>query len=334
VAGWQFVCSPLRRRGELTNYILTFGLLFTLPEAALAGRTRPPRPSAGHRVVRSDPAKYLSIQVLLDRTHFSPGEIDGAPGENTRRALRGFQLAHGLEGSGKADPETIRALESTGQGVDTTVSYKVTEDDARGPFNKVPAEMMEQAKLPALGYQSPLEAISEKFHASPKLLTRLNRGKDFSQAGTELIVPNIRDSVPPKAAKVVVSKSTRTVEALDSDGKVIAAYPATIGSEHDPLPVGTWKIARITKNPAFYYNPDLFWDAESSDTKATIQPGPNNPVGVVWIGLSKEHYGIHGTPEPSTVGHVQSHGCIRLTNWDAAELAQIVAPGTPAILKE
>jgi lipoprotein-anchoring transpeptidase ErfK/SrfK len=109
---------------------------------------------------------------------------------------------------------------------------------------------------------------------------------------------------------------------------------ATIGSEHDPLPVGEWKVRSVTRDPVFHYNPDLFWDAKAGDSKATLKAGPNNPVGLVWIDLSKEHYGIHGTPDPSRIGHTTSHGCIRLTNWDALELAAMVRPGTPAILEE
>src|SRR5205085_12098318 len=138
----------------------------------------------------------------------------------------------------------------------------------------------------------------------------------------------------PKAAQVVVSKSRQTVQALDGSGKVIAEYPATMGSQHDPLPIGDWKVTKVTRDPLFFYNPDLFWDAPGKLAKAKIQRGPNNPVGVVWIGLTKEHYGLHGTPEPSMIGHVQSHGCIRLTNWDAAELGQMVDHGTPVIFRE
>jgi lipoprotein-anchoring transpeptidase ErfK/SrfK len=150
----------------------------------------------------------------------------------------------------------------------------------------------------------------------------------------EIQTPNIHYDAPAQAATVTVSKSKQTVEALDAAGKVLAEYPATIGSVHDPLPIGAWKVTHIKHDPIFFYDPNLFWNASGSDTQAKIQPGPNNPVGRVWIGLSKEHYGIHGTPEPSLVGHTQSHGCIRLTNWDAGELAQMVRPGTPTILKE
>jgi lipoprotein-anchoring transpeptidase ErfK/SrfK len=266
--------------------------------------------------------KQLRIQVLLDRAHFSPGEIDGLAGRVSRIALQDFQKSH-------------RPLDDD-PSVPTLIEYTITDDDVRGPFVKIPADLMDQANLPALGYQSPIEAIGEKFHASPKLLTRLNPGKDFSKSGEVIRVPNVRseDSHPGKAASVVVSKSRLTVQALDESGKILADYPATVGSVHDPLPIGAWKVKGIRRNPVFYYNPNLFWDAPGADTKAEIPPGPNNPVGVVWIGLTKEHYGIHGTPEPSLIGHVQSHGCIRLTNWDAAELARMVAAGTPVVCKE
>jgi lipoprotein-anchoring transpeptidase ErfK/SrfK len=194
--------------------------------------------------------------------------------------------------------------------------------------------MMQQAKLPALGYTSPLEELSERFHASPDLMRALNPTADFTHAGQELVVPNAMTMPPGSAARVVVSKGESSVRALDGDGKVLAFYMATTGSEHDPLPIGDWKINGVARNPKFHYNAKLFWDAKNADDRATIQPGPNNPVGVVWIDLSKEHYGIHGTPEPNSVGHAYSHGCIRLTNWDALELASMVKPGTPAILKE
>ena len=285
------------------------------------------------RIAPKAESSYLRLQVLLDRGHFSPGEIDGVPGANTSKALRAFRAAHRLPSAADLSPTTLRALEG-GKTVPTLVPYTVTEEDVRGPFVMVPKELMEQANLPALDYQSPLEALGEKFHINPKLLMRLNKGKDISSPGAAIQVPNIREDVPPKAAKVVISKSKRLLEALNATGRVVAEYPTTSGSEHDPLPLGTWKVTHVTPHPVFFYNPDLFWNAPESDAKAKIQPGPNNPAGVVWIGISKEHYGIHGTPEPSLVGHAESHGCIRLTNWDAAELAKIVAAGTPVILTE
>jgi lipoprotein-anchoring transpeptidase ErfK/SrfK len=176
--------------------------------------------------------------------------------------------------------------------------------------------------------------LAERFHASPELLRALNPGADFSKAGQQLTVPNAITMPPGQAATVYVSKSESSVRAVDKDGKLLAFYVATIGSEHDPLPIGNWKVQWIKRNPDFHYDSTLFWDAKKPHQKADIKPGPNNPVGVVWIDLSKEHYGIHGTPDASLVGHATSHGCIRLANWDASELANMVKPGTPAILEE
>lgn len=278
------------------------------------------------------PEGILRAQVFLDRAHFSPGQIDATYAANTRKAILAFQAAHGLPQDGLIR-RAMWGLLVNGPGP-PLFTYTITKEDVAGPFAKIPLDMMEKSKLPALDYGSPLEAIAEKFHASPQFLTRLNPGKRFDKAGVEIVVPNVQRAPLGQAAAVVVTRSTRTVAALDAEGKILAQYPATIGSSHDPLPVGTWKIVSVLKNPVFRYNPDLFWDANPEHAKAEIPAGPNNPVGVVWIGLSKEHYGIHGTPEPGAISRTQSHGCIRLTNWDAAELAGMVAPGTPAILRE
>ncbi len=223
------------------------------------------------------------------------------------------------------------------------IVYTILPEDVAGPFTKVPEVtgrdrgerlMLVEARFKQLNYSSPLQLLAEKFHASPHLLVELNRDKRFDKEGEQIEVPNVLTPAPSQASSVVVDASTHSVTALDSSGKILAFYPATVGSEHDPLPVGHWTVKEIDRYPHFKYNPNLFWDSEDKRPRATLPAGPRNPVGVVWIGLSKEHYGIHGTPQPSLIGQTQSHGCIRLTNWDAAELSGMVKVGTPVLLEE
>ena len=276
-------------------------------------------------------AAALRAQVLLDRAHFSPGEIDGAYGSNTREAIEGFQRSRDLEPTGVVDAQTWEALNM--DTADVLVSYTISADDVAGPFRVIPSDMEAKADLERLGYTSALEALGEKFHASPALLEKLNPAGKL-EAGSAWRVPNVAAASLPAGGHIVVDKSDALVMLVGEDGKTVAQWPATMGSKHDPLPIGEWEIKGVAKDPVFHYNPDLFWDADPGHSKAEIPPGPNNPVGVVWIDLSKEHYGIHGTPEPSTIGKTQSHGCIRMTNWSARALAEAVAPGTRAVLQE
>jgi len=308
---------------------------------------------------RADVQSVLQVQVMLDRAGFSPGLIDGRMGSNTKEALDLFQKG--------GNQETLPA--------DVITRYRITAEDAAGPFiEQLPDDLMETAKLPAVGYTSLLEALAERFHSAPALLQQLNPGVVFA-ADQEIQVPNVEPMVVPATATIMapqaaaragkgknsgagaaaqptgtsgtdsdvmqrpdvtvtVARSTSALTVTDSTGRVILYAPVTTGSEHDPLPIGEWKVTGILFNPKFHYNPDLFWDADSSHTKATIQAGPNNPVGVVWINLSKDHYGLHGTPEPSTIGRTQSHGCVRMTNWDALRVAALVKPGTRVVFTD
>jgi lipoprotein-anchoring transpeptidase ErfK/SrfK len=243
-----------------------------------------------------------------------------------------FNAARRLKGRAAVDARSWAALNRDTAPV--VVPYVLTEADVAGPFEELPAEMADKASRSALGFESPLEALGEKFHASPALLRALNPGVAFDSAGTKVRVPNVERSpiAKPEGLELRVSEGDRSVVVVGPSGSVVARYPATVGSEHDPLPLGTWKVNGVGWNPTFNYNPALFWDSEPGDEKAKLPPGPNSPVGVVWIDLSKPHYGIHGTPEPAAIGGTTSHGCIRLTNWDASELGRLVAPGMSAEL--
>jgi lipoprotein-anchoring transpeptidase ErfK/SrfK len=220
--------------------------------------------------------------------------------------------------------------------VPAVAEYRIGDADVKGPFvPDIPSDLMKQAELKSLAFRDSVESLAEKLHASPTLLKRLNPRASFA-AGEEISVPNI-DLAPARAASgpvvIRVSKNGLALKVEDSGGKVLFHAPVTTGSDYDPLPLGDWKVTDILWNPKFHYNPDLFWDADPSHAKATIQAGPNNPVGVVWIDIDKPHYGLHGTPEPGLIGRRVSHGCVRLTNWDAARVAAVALPGTRVLFQ-
>lgn len=231
------------------------------------------------------------------------------------------------------DQATYQKLVAAGQSSPLITTYEVTADDVKGPFIPVPENVYEKAKLPCLCYTSAAEKLAEKFHTSEQMLKQLNPGVDLKSiaAGTSIQVPNVAQESSPagSVAKIVISKKGYWLHALDASGNIIAHFPSTLGAGYDPSPTGDFHVTGVSHNPSFNYQPALM--AEVPDTKPTakLKPGPNSPVGVVWMQLSKPHYGIHGTAEPQTIGYANSHGCVRLTNWDAERLSSMIKSGTP-----
>lgn len=321
--------------------------------------------SAGARITRfpvqmpkQGPAA-LQIQVLLDRAHFSPGIIDGMWGDNALKALAFFRSPAGGDIAGpmpgdsvtSLDQATYSRLRDAAGSPAILTRYTVTAEDVSGPFTNVPDNVYEQAKLQCLCYSSAAEAVAEKFHTSQKLIAQLNPDAKLGNlaAGTVLVVPNVdvqqpdstatassgstMDSATTSAtggiAKLIISKKGFWTHAVDASGKILYHFPSTLGAGYDPSPTGDFHVTNVAWNPAFHYQPTLFAEVPDKKPEAHLPKGPNSPVGVIWMALSKPHYGIHGTSAPETIGYANSHGCVRLTNWDATELGHLISKGTP-----
>ncbi|MEO8811341.1 MAG: L,D-transpeptidase family protein [Caulobacteraceae bacterium] len=274
----------------------------------------------------------IRVEVLLDRAHFSPGVIDGTAGANLEAALADFQTARKIPARGVLDAGTVAAL-AAADPAPVIATYEIAQADEEGPFiGAVPRTIEDQAKLPALGYTSPVQELAERFHMSEALLKTLNPGVDFTRAGTLILVARAGGGdLPGPVAKVEVDKTVGRVRALAADGMVLASFPATVGSTERPAPSGTFAVTAVAPRPDYTHDPKRLTFGDASKGVLVVKPGPNNPVGSTWIGLNRPTYGIHGAPDPGRVGKTASHGCVRLTNWDAAALGRAVKKGMPVV---
>lgn len=326
------------------------GLGAAVPIAAQSQKNSQPT-----KAVTTIDRNIMHVQVILDRLGFSPGVIDGREGESLRLALKGFQMARGLKQTGKIDQATLRALYPY-RSIRPVVTARIAQSDIAGPFtNPIPKDPEQQATLPCLCYRAGLEKLAERFHTTPEVLIALNSPTTPMRAGQPISVPGALptsrdytvkdekarellsalnvDARQPQGDRVVVDKSEGVLRVFAGD-RLVGQFPATMGSARDPLPIGTWKITTFAYLPPWHYQPAILKKADKSDEEQIIKPGPNNPVGVAWLDLTKEHYGIHGTAEPQTIGRAESNGCIRLTNWDVMRLSLMIKPGTSAIFQE
>jgi lipoprotein-anchoring transpeptidase ErfK/SrfK len=274
-----------------------------------------------------DPA-IVKAQALLGRRSISPGEIDGVDGENYRKAVAQFRRQEGLGDGDEMDERTSLALSADTAG-NIMAEYILSKKDASTRFaRRIPRDYAKQTALKRLSYTSAPEMLAERFHMSEKLLKALNPRADFRKAGERIhVVSAVRRPLEMPVERIDAAKKTGMLVVYGPGDAILASYPATIGSAGTPSPEGEYQVERIVRNPTYHYDPEKNFQQGRNKRKLTLPPGPNNPVGTVWIALSKPTFGIHGTPEPSQVSKTTSHGCVRLTNWDAEELAGMVKPG-------
>ena len=285
----------------------------------------PESPSGAPEPSPAPDAAVVKLEILLDRAGASPGVIDGFDGDNLRKAVRAFEAMAGLTVDGKVSADLIGKLQT---GDPVLASYTITDKDVADLVPNIPTDYAEMAQLEFLGYTRVTEELGERFHMDEDLLKALNPQASFV-AGEQIAVAAYGPDKDGQVARIEADKGDRQLRAYDVDGKLLVAYPATIGSDDNPSPTGTHLVDAIVQMPNYTYNPDVNFKQGNNTEKLIIPPGPNGPVGSVWIDLTEPTFGIHGTPEPSKIDKTNSHGCVRLTNWDAEELSKMVAKGVP-----
>ena len=292
-------------------------LLPSPPAGETTGSDAAPPPPA-----TPDPA-IVRIQILLDRAGASPGVIDGFDGDNVRKAVWAFETMRGLKADGIIDTDMLAALQTP----DPVIGgYVITPEDVAAIVAPIPDDYAEKATRDFLGYSRVTEELGERFHMDEDLLKALNPSAQFV-AGETVAVAAYGPNTEGKVARIEADKSARQLRAYDMDGKLLVAYPATIGSEDNPSPTGIHLVDAVAPMPNYTYNPNVNFKQGDNDKVLIVPPGPNGPVGSMWIDLTEPTFGIHGTPEPSKIDKTNSHGCVRLTNWDAEELSKMVEPG-------
>lgn len=280
------------------------------------------------------------VQVMLDRALFSPGIIDGRWGKNTEKAVYWFQSRHGLDRTGRVDRATLqRLIEAADSPTDIATEHGLTSEDVKGPFVSLPEDTYARAGMQCLCYESLAEKLAERFHTTTGLLEQLNPDVALNEltAGQTILVPNVRDTgIRPagSVARIVISDGGHYLHALEADGTILYHFPSTLGSDYAPSPQDDDSVTSIAWDPSWHYQPELLSGEDPSRDDAVLPPGPNNAVGIVWMQLSRPHYGIHGTAAPETIGYATSHGCVRLTNWDARTLGERITEGTPVQFRD
>lgn len=316
----------------MRQWIIAFGLALLVQSPASAAEFNADAINAANFTGKLPSENKLSplavkVQVLLDRAHFSPGEIDGLFGDNVEKALQAFAEANSLPSAKVLTPEICAKLQAA-SGDPVTSEYVLTDKDVKGPYiEKLPVKMEDMKSLKKLDYSSAKEALAERFHMSQDLLAELNPKQKFDHAGDRITIVNLPHDKPAKVTRIEVDKTRQTVKAFAKDGALLAFYPASVGSEEKPTPSGMLKVTSVQANPTYRYDPKYKFKGVESTKPFTIESGPNNPVGTMWIGLSQAGYGIHGTSDPSRVSKTDSHGCVRLTNWDVTRLGESVKKG-------